>query len=86
MNLKWLKHIKDKEEREDFKTRLLANRELFIVLKGILQSDLDKTINSRRSIKSYLTQPWSEYQADCNATERTLQEIINLLPLENLDD
>jgi len=82
MNLKWLKHIEDKKEREDFKLRLKANRDIFVVLKNILQSDLDNTINARRSIKSYATQSWSEYQADCNAAERTLQDLINLLPLE----
>jgi len=86
MNLKWLKHIPDRKEKGEFKKHLLANKELFTVLRNILQTDLDNTISSRRSVKSFVTQAWSEYQADCNATERTLQEIINLLPLENLDD
>jgi len=82
MNLKWLKKT-PKHEREAFKTRLLANHDIFELFKEILEEELDTVIHTRRSLKSYLTQNWAAYQADRNATERTYQEIIDLLPIED---
>lgn len=82
MNVRWLKHLPQGKEREEYKQRLWANRDIFKQMKSMLEEDLSNTIKSRRSLKSYFTQSWSEYQADRNATERTLQEIIDLLPIE----
>jgi len=83
MNRKWLNHLSDREDKDKFKQRLLAERDIFLILKGILEGMKEDTINKRRSVKSLLVRNYGIYQADSNATERTLQEIIDLLPLED---
>lgn len=80
MNKKWLSHLKYEEDREAFRTRLKHSHDIFDVLKEILKDKYEHATRDRRSLKSYMTQNWSEFQADRNATERTLLEIIELLP------
>lgn len=81
-NTRWTRHIKDPEERERFKAYLKENKEIFDTLTHILQEDLDICASERKKRKAYFMPAWSEYQADCNATERTLQQVINLITLE----
>jgi len=84
MNRKWLNHLSDREDKDKFKQRLLAERDIFLILKGILEEQLNDTIKGRRSFKNLIRfRNYTECQADYNATERTLQEIIDLLPLED---
>ena len=87
MNKKWLSHTKSPEEKQALILRLEHNYDLFMLMEDILREKYEQVVSSRRSIKSYLTQNWSAFQADRNATERTLLEIIELLPLkEGKDD
>ena len=80
LNNKWINHIEDERNRELFKKHLLENVALFKRLKEILEGKLKDSEVSRRSLKSYVTNSYGEYQADRNATERTILEIIDLLP------
>lgn len=82
MKKSWIAHCRTQEEKEDFKNRLLHNRDIFDILKNILMDKYELAVKDRRSVKSYLTQNWSEFQADRNATERTLLEIIELIDME----
>lgn len=81
-NTRWTKHIQDKEEKEKFKSYLRENRLILETLSQILEEDLRVCVSERKKRKAYYMPAWSEYQADCNATERTLQQIIELLTLE----
>jgi len=83
LNSKWLSHISDEVQRKTFEKSLIANVELFKRFKEILEDKLHETERSRRSIKSYATQSYVAYQSDRNATERTIQEIIELLPKQD---
>lgn len=82
MDSRWLSHLKSREEKDKFKQYLYANQDILNALKRILKDDLNTTIRSRRSLKSYATQNWAAYQADRIATERTLQSVITLLNLD----
>jgi hypothetical protein len=77
----WYDHCKTPAAKKEFNERLAYTQDMFLILKDRLKKDLNTAQTSRRSIKSYATQSYSAYQADCNATERTLLEIIDLLPL-----
>jgi hypothetical protein len=77
----WFDHCKTPQAKDEFKERLAYTQDMFLLLKGKLEKDLKTAQTSRRSLKSYMTQNYSEYQADCNATERTILELIDLLPL-----
>lgn len=77
---RWVKHLRTDEERKEFIKRLENGEDIFFVLRNILEEELNKSSKERRSLKSYMFQNWSEYQADRNATERTILEIIDLLP------
>lgn len=77
---RWYSHLKTKNEQEEFIKELERNEELFKVLKDILSGELERCSKDRQSLKTYSSPNWSEYQADRNATERTLKEIIELLP------
>jgi len=84
LNSKWLSHINDEVQSRTFEKSLIENVTLFKRLKEILEDKLHETERSRRSLKSHVTQSYVAYQADRNATERTIQEIIDLIP--NKDD
>ncbi len=62
--------------------RLLENADLFKLLDDILIQLLDTNSRERRSKKSYETTAWSEFQADANAVERTLEQVRNYLKLQ----
>lgn len=80
-------HCKNEEEKKRFKERLLHSQDIFDVLRSILTDKYEAVGREKRSLKSFLTQNYGEFQADRNATERTLLEIMELLPtLENNDD
>ncbi len=83
LNNKWISHIDDERQRELFKQHLLENTELFKRLKELLEGKLKDAEASRRSLKSYVINSYSEYQADRNATERTLLEVIDLIPKQD---
>jgi len=83
LNSKWLSHISDEVQSNLFKQHLIDNVALFSRLKEILEEKLNDSIKSRRSIKSYAVQAYGEYQADRNATERTILEIIDLIPTQD---
>jgi hypothetical protein len=77
----WTEHCKTPQAKKEFNERLAYTQDMFLLLKVKLEKDLKTAQTSRRSLKSYVTQNWSEYQADRNATERTILELIDLLPL-----
>jgi len=81
MNKKWIAHCRTEEDREIFRQRLAYSQDVLNVLKNILKDKSVQSAKDRRSLKSYLVHNYSEYQADRNATERTIQEIIDLLPI-----
>jgi len=76
----WTTHCKDAKEKEEWLERLAYSQDVFKVLKGILEKKYEKACSDRRGVVSYMTQNWTAYQADKNATERTLLELIELLP------
>lgn len=77
MNKRLVKGLTEaqKKEFED----LLKYNEVFSRVKELLQEDLEATQRDRRSLKSLLTQNYSEYQADRNATERALSKVLDLI-------
>ena len=78
----WFDDCKTAELKDERKQSLALSERLWKVLDTKLKLELTAVQKKRRSLKSLLTQNYSEYQADRNATERTLLEIIDLLPLE----
>lgn len=66
------------DKKKEFEDMLKYN-EVINRIKEILQEDLEVTIRDRRSLKSLVTQNYSEYQADRNATERTFNKVLELI-------
>jgi len=71
-------------QKKEFKDFLQYN-ELFEVIRDVLRQDLESTQTDRRSLKSTLTQSYSVYQADRNATERALLKVLNLIKKSDKD-
>jgi hypothetical protein len=65
-------------QKKEFKDMLQYN-ELIEAIRDVLKQDLESTKTDRRSLKSTLTQNYSVYQADRNATERALLKVLNLI-------
>ncbi len=83
----WFDHCTDPQQKKEFKERLGYSQDIFNILKVKMEKELKVVQTSRHSLKSYLTMNYTAFQADRNATERTLLEIIDLLPLmENNDE
>ena len=80
MNIKWLKNLRETESKEKRTALVNGSREILDILKGILEAELDSSRKKKTNKAHYLMPAWSEFQADSNATERTLQQVIDLLP------
>lgn len=77
MNKRLVKDL-TKEEKQEFQEFLKYNHVIRKV-KELLEEDFKSCQRDRRSFKSLLTQNYSEYQADRNATERTYLKVLDLL-------
>lgn len=66
------------EQKKEFEDMLKYN-EIFDRIREMLKEDLEATVRDRRSLKSIIVQNYSEYQADRNATERTLIKVLDLI-------
>lgn len=82
MNIQWFKYFSTKQEKEEFKELALANKRVFSVLRKILEDKVESIRREKTSPKTYALPAWSEFQADKNGEERTLQWVIDLLPEE----
>ena len=78
--LKWLSTYRA-EEKDEIEKRLVQNSDLFERLDEILEKLIDENSRRRRSKKSFEKAGWSEFQADCNAVERTLEEVRKYLKI-----
>lgn len=72
--LRWLSRC-NKDEKDEVEKRLLENKDLFLILDNLLEKMEEDNAKRRRSKKSFEKAGWSEFQADCNAVERTLDEV-----------
>lgn len=81
LNPKWTKGCQPNEIKE-IESRLLENADLFLLLDEILAQMQETNTRNRQSLKSYELPAWSEFQADCNAVERTLEKVRNYLKLK----
>jgi hypothetical protein len=63
------------QQKKEFKD-ILQHNELIEAIRDMLREDLLACQRDRRSLKSTLTQSYSVYQADRNATERTLIKVL----------
>lgn len=79
-NTRWTSHITDVVHKKLFAEHIEESTAIFDRLRTLLYEKLDECRKSKRSLKSYAMQAYSEYQADRNATERTILELIELLP------
>ena len=68
----------DQSQKKEFEDMLKYNP-VFERLREILNEDLKACESDRRSLKSLVTQNYSEYQADRNATERTFLKVLDII-------
>jgi hypothetical protein len=80
LNPRWTQACRP-EEIEEVEKRLLQNADLFLLLDKILVDKLRKNTRERHSRSSYELPSWSEFQADCNAYERALEEVRTYLKI-----
>lgn len=66
------------DQKKEFQDMLKYNP-VIERIREVLKVDYEECATSRRSTKSLLTQNYSEYQADRNATERTLLKVLDII-------
>ncbi len=71
-----LKHSQNEEELE---SRFLENEDLFQIIVAALTEKIEQSMVQQRLVTDYGAANWGFKQADHNATQRTLAEIIDLL-------
>lgn len=77
VKLVWLSTIKDKEEKDRFKQRILANQDLWDRLKQIIEDRLE---GKEMTYDDYDSPSWSHKQAHANGYREALFELYDLLP------
>lgn len=78
VKLAWISHLKDKDDREAFKKRLLSCSDVFERLEAIL---VDKLNSLEPDIKDYDSPSWAYRQAHINGMKEVLFDLIDILPL-----
>ena len=84
MNSKWTSHLsKDSLKKEEFQSVVKAAYPVLSRLIDILTKDIETNRREQKKIDLYDCPNWQLLQADCNATQRTLDKIINLCKLKS---
>jgi len=76
---KWTNSLPPKD-KEGFKKRIIASRDVLDRLKRMLQEELAASHKAAGKEDNYSLPAWSEFQADKLGEQRTLQMVIDLLP------
>lgn len=78
MHIMWTSHIKDEEEKVDFKAYIANSTALLDRLTDIINMKIDAAEKARVSEKGYDNATWPFKQADLNGFVRALNEIKTL--------
>ena len=79
MDHKWLSHVSNNPvEKEEFKNAVLASKPVLDRLITILTKDLQASQREQKKVDYYELPKWELMQADCNASQRTLERVIDL--------
>lgn len=81
MKSKLLAGCKTPEEKKSRTEWILAHKEVFQLIKGILEEDRVLLDKAQSSTKRYDDQSWPYKQADYNGCKRTYDEVISLLTI-----
>jgi len=74
----WTQHLNTEKEKEEFKDRLIRNRDLFEVQSKIIENELNTMENVELSPKAFETPSWSHKQAFFNGY-KACSKVINKL-------
>ena len=84
MNSKWTAHLsKDPIRRTEFHNAVKAATPVLNRLIDILTKDIETSRREQKKIDLYDCPNWQLMQADCNATQRTLEKITNLCKIKS---
>lgn len=78
VKLMWVSHIKDKDEKEAFRSRLIAQQDIWERLEQIVMQKLEA---NSEDIKDYDCPSWAYRQAHVNGYREAYLEMLDLLPL-----
>lgn len=79
MDTRWTAHLsKDPIKKEELANYVKASAPVLNRLIDILTKDIELSAKEQKKIDLYDCPHWQLKQVDCNATQRTLEKIINL--------
>lgn len=79
MDSRWTAHLsKHPVEKQELISFVKASAPVLNRLIDILTKDMQASVREQRKIDHYQSPNWELTQVDCNATQRTLEKIINL--------
>ena len=77
VKLVWVSGIKDKEERESFKKRLLSNQDIWEKLEKII---VERIESLEPDIHDYDSPSWAYRQAHVNGKREALLDLLDIIP------
>ena len=81
VNKKLYSHLKDKDESESLRKRIIANNDLYERPVDLIDIYIKDARKKQLELGSYDSPAWSERQADLNGYQRALEEIKQLLTI-----
>jgi hypothetical protein len=80
MDTRWTAHLgKQPIEKAEFASYIKASTPVLNRLIDILTKDIESSAREQKKSDLYDCPNWQLKQVDCNATQRTLEKIINLI-------
>lgn len=80
MDSRWLSHLsKDPLKKEEFKNHILACKPVLERLKSLLTKEVQASQKKQKDIDLYNSPNWELHQVDCNASQRTLEKVMDFL-------
>jgi len=79
MDKKWTSHLnKNLVEKQELENLIKGSSRVLNRLVELLDKELTQSRREQKNIDHYETPNWELRQVDCNATQRTLEKVIDL--------
>ena len=82
MLAKWVTHLKTKEEKEEFRKRLLNLNDIFEIQKSIIQKYIDSSVRKTKKSEFLESPNWAHARAFEDGRQAAYEDMLTLLTIK----
>lgn len=81
LSTRWTSNLKEKKEKEEFTSQVLASRRVLDRLKHLVEASQKASVNKSRKEDNFTLPAWSEHQAYQLGYQAAIDEVVKLINL-----